>query len=309
MLDSILVVFAQVVTLFLLMGVGFFLARKKKFTEHGITECTYLLLYLVAPCIIIDSLQVDRDPTLTHSVILCSVATVGLYLLYILLSLPTFRKQPPKTRSVLQFGAVYGNLGFMGIPLIQAVLGQQAVVFVVFVLAIFTVTYWIHGVFIMGGPSALSLKSAILNPGVIPLIIALPLFLTGWQLPGMLNSAVSFLADLNTPLAMVVIGAQMAHSKNLLSIFRQPQLYAASAFRLILCPVVTALVLLPLHMDPLLYSTMVILAGAPTAGVTSMFAQRFEQDIPTGAQLVSLSTLLSVITLPLCAALAQALSR
>ena len=151
MLDRILVVFSQVVTLFLLMGVGFFLAKKEKLTQHGVTECTYLLLYLVAPCIIIESLQVDRDPALTHSVLLCSAATVGLYLLYILLSLPTFRKQPQKTRSVLQFGAVYGNLGFMGIPLIQAVLGERAILFVVFVLAIFTVCYWIHGVILMGG--------------------------------------------------------------------------------------------------------------------------------------------------------------
>ncbi|MBM6870146.1 AEC family transporter [Pseudoflavonifractor phocaeensis] len=308
MLERIWVVFSQVITLFLLMGVGFFLARKNKLTSHGVTECTYLLLYFVAPCIIIESLQVDRDSQLTHSVLLCVAASVGLYLLYILMSLPTFRKQPPKTRSVLQFGAVYGNLGFMGIPLVQAVLGDDAVVFVVFVLAIFTVTYWIHGVFIMGGPSALSLKSTFLNPGVIPLLISLPLFLTGWRLPSMVNSAVSFLADLNTPLAMVVIGAQMARS-DLLSIFRQPRLYASCAFRLLLCPAVTALVLLPLHMDPLLYATMVILAGTPTAGVTSMFAQRFEQDTPSAAQLVSLSTLLSVVTLPLCAALAEALTR
>lgn len=308
MLDRILVVFSQVVTLFLLMGVGFFLAKKEKLTQHGVTECTYLLLYLVAPCIIIESLQVDRDPALTHSVLLCSAATVGLYLLYILLSLPTFRKQPQKTRSVLQFGAVYGNLGFMGIPLIQAVLGERAILFVVFVLAIFTVCYWIHGVILMGGRDSFSLKNAILNPGVVPLFIALPLFITGWRLPSMVNSAVSFLADLNTPLAMVVIGAQMARS-DLLSIFRQPRLYTASAFRLLLCPVITALVLLPLNMDPILYATMVILGGTPTAGVTSMFAQRFEQDTPTAAQLVSLSTLLSIITLPLCAALAEILSR
>ena len=158
----------------------------------------------------------------------------------------------------------------------------------------------------MGGKGAFSPKKIVLNPGVIAVAIGLPLFLLRLRLPGPLYNAVGFVGDLNTPLAMVVIGAQMSRA-DLLSTFRGKELYAASAVKLLLMPAVTALLLLRLHLDPLFYSATVILAAAPTAGITSMFAERFGRDSARAAQLVSLSTLLSILTLPVVGVAAQIL--
>ena len=307
MLDYFLTVLSQVVTLFLLMGVGFVLGRLGKVGGAGISQFTFLLLYIVAPCVVLETMQADVDPALLPRLGEALVLTLGLYLCYSAAVLPFFRRTEGPTRASLRFGCIYGNVGFMGLPLAEAVLGSEALIYAVLTLVVFNVYSWLHGVVLMGGRSALSPRSALINPGTVALVLGLPFLLTGSHLPGGAQAAVSFLADLNTPLAMVVIGAQMA-AVDLAAILRQGKLFAASALRLVVLPLLTALILLPFGLDPLLYCTMVILSGAPSAGLTSMFAQRFGQDTATAAQLVSLSTLLSVVTLPLTAVLAQQLS-
>ena len=103
---------------------------------------------------------------------------------------------------------------------------------------------------------------------------------------------------------MVVIGAQMAQT-NLGAIFRSARLYLAGAVRLIVFPALVLLLLLPMKLDPMMYAAYVILAATPTAGATSIFAQRFQRDTAAAAQLVTLTTLLCILTLPCFAALAQ----
>lgn len=307
MLDYFLTVVAQVITLFLLMAVGYVLGRLRRLDSEGCAQLTFLLLYVVMPCVVLDTMQVSTDTKLLMEMGEALVLTLALFLCFSVMALPLARKAPSATRASLQFGAIYGNVGFMGLPLAEAVLGSDSRIYVVVGLVVFNVYSWIHGVLIMGGKSALSPRKAILNPGTISLFLGLPFLLLGLRLPGSLSTAVGYIADLNTPLAMIVIGAQMS-AVDLPATLRHARLYIVSAVRLVIMPVFTALVLLPFHLTPLLYCTMVILAGTPTAGTTSMFAQRFGQDTGSAAELVSLSTFLSIVTLPLVAVLAQQLS-
>ena len=117
----------------------------------------------------------------------------------------------------------------------------------------------------------------------------------------------SHLGNLNTPLPMLIIGGQMAHT-DLRLVFRGKKLYAASAVKLIGLPVLTALALLPFRLDPVIFTALVILSGCPTAGVTSLFSQNLGKDTGVAARQITLSTLLCIITLPLTAVLAQFLA-
>ena len=307
MTDYLLVVAGQVLTLFLLMGVGFVLFRRGRLNGIGLSQMTHLLLYVVTPCIIINSLQADWDSALLHSLALGAALLVMSYLIYALLVLLLFRHREAGERAVLRFGSMYGNCGFMGLPLVAEVLGEGALIYAALCVVCFNVSSWVHGVALIGGRQAASVKRALINPGVLSLACGLPLFLLRLRLPSVIGSAVSFLADLNTPLAMVVIGGQMAQA-DWASTFRQRRLYGAAAVKLLLLPALTALLLLPFHLDPTMYSTLVILAATPTAGLTAMFAQRFERCPGAAAQLVTLSTLLCILTLPLFAALARMLA-
>ena len=307
MLQNILIVAGQVATLFLMMAVGFLLGKLGKLTSGGLSQMSFLLLYIVSPCLIIECFQVEATPALLRELGTGAVVTFACYAVYVALSQLLFRRQAQDDRDSLRFAVVYGNIGFMGVPLVQSILGADAMIYGALSLVAFNLLSWTHGVVVMGGRKALSPRKVILNPGVIGLAVALVLFLGHVTLPSPVGNAVSFLADLNSPLAMVVIGAQMA-SANLGQIFRRPVLYASSAVRLAAVPALTAVCLLPLGLNPALYCASVILSAAPVAGTTSMFAQQFGRSTVTAAQVITLSTLLSIITLPVFAALAKSLS-
>lgn len=307
MLQNLTSVAGQVATLFLMVAAGFALVKLGKFTKETLSQLSFLLLYVVGPCLMIESFQVESSPELLQDLGVSALVTLGLYVVYILISLCLFRRQGPDQRDVLRFGVVYGNCGFMGLPLLLSILGPQALIYGALALGIFNVSTWTHGIVTMGGRRFLSVRSALINPGIIGLAIGLLLFFTQIRLPSPVGNAVSFVAGVNTPLAMLVIGGQMAGA-NLGQVIRRPILYASAGIKLLLIPAVTTVILLPLHLSPMLYCTCVILAAAPTAGVTSMFAQRFERDTATAAQSITLSTLLCILTLPLFAVLAKELS-
>ena len=308
MLENTLMVAMQVLSLFLMMGVGFFLTKKKAFTELGVGQMSYLLLNIVTPCIIVDTLQTDVDPALLRNIGFCACACVFLYGVGIAVSALFFRRRREDTRIPLQFGVIYNNTGYMGLPLVKAVLGDEALIYAAIAVVVFNVAVWTHGAAMMGGREAMSVKKALLNPGTIGLAVALPLFLLSIRLPSFLGSAVHSIGSLNTPLAMVVIGSYMA-SANLKQTFLQRDLYLAAVLRLLFIPGIMMAALWPLHLDRLVYVSCVVLASAPTAGVTTLFSSRFRRDSVCAAQLVTLCTILSILTMPVFAALAELLAK
>ena len=297
---NLLVVAGQVVTLFLMIGVGYVMARQGHLSQQTLGQMSHLLLYAVLPCLLISSIQIQPSPLLLRNMGLILAVTAGYYVVFCGLLPLVFRRSPEDTRATLRFGTVYANTGFMGMPLIQAVLGDEAVILAVMANVTYNLAQWTHGVALMGGRDRMSLRQAVLNPGTVSLFIGMVIFFSGFRLPTVVETAVEYIGDLNTPLAMVVIGGQMA-STNLADTFRRKELYAASGLKLVVIPAITALALLPLRLPSLVYSAAVILSATPAAGSTSILAQQFHRDPGTAAQLVSLSTLLSVLTLPVAA--------
>ena len=307
MLDALFVVGGSVLTLFLLMAVGFVFGRLDLLSDSALSQMSRILLYVVIPCIMITTFEVERTAEVDRLLLAAFAALAGTYALYILGSGLLFRGQGPDQRGILRFASIYGNVGFMGLPLIQSTLGGPAAMAAAMSLVVFNAVAFTHGVVLIGGKGGLSAGKLILNPGALGLLAALTLYLTGWRLPGPVNSAVGYLGSLNTPLPMLIIGGQMAHT-DLPAVFRDKKLYAASTIKLMGLPVFTALVLLPFRLDPVIYTAMVILSGCPTAGVTSLFSQNMGKDVGLAARQITLSTLLCIVTLPLAAVLAQLLA-
>lgn len=306
MLGNFLVVTQSVLTLFLIMGVGYVLVKLGILASSTLPQLSKVLLYVVAPAIMIDCFQVERTPELDRQLLVAGVALTGTYLLYMVLGQLYFRKSPAQERGILRFSSIYGNTGFMGLPLIGAVLGDRALMVTVIGVGVFNVATWTHGVACIGGKEYSSLKKAVLNPGILSFLVAVALFAAGMELPGPVGDAVTDLASLNTPLAMLVIGAQMA-SADLKEVFTNTKLYLVSVLKLLVMPVITILVLLPFHLDGMIVTTLVILSGCPTAGSASLFCQMLGRDSTLAAQQVTLSTLLCIVTLPLVTLMLQLL--
>lgn len=306
MLPNILLVASQVLMLFLMIAVGWFCAARKILTKDGADQLSRISLNIITPCVIIDAIQRDRDPQVLAEMGISIAVGAGTILLGTALTALLFRRKPAEERRVLRFAMSYPNSGYMGIPLVQAVLGDGAVLYAASFVIAFNVVLWTFGVRLMGGRKEVSLRSALVNPGTVSFAIGLVLFALNWTLPGPLGGAVTLFAGMNTPIAMLAIGVFIAFT-DLRQCFRRAELYGACAVRMIVIPAAVLLVLrvLPLP-NPSMTTALIICASAPTAAATSMFASRYRLDTGLASQLVTLCTLLSIATMPVFAALAQA---
>ena len=308
MINDLLTVGGSVVTLLLMMAVGFLLARKKLLSPAALTQLSTILMCVVNPTLIINTfLDETCDGPTMRSLLMAAVVLIGIYVLQGLLMLLFFRRQPEEDRGVSRFASIYGNVGFMGVPLIQSVLGSAGMLTTVVSLGVFNIAIWTHGQKLIAGKGKTSLKKVFLNPGVIGLVIALILFVSGLKLPGPVRSAVGYISGLNTPLAMIVIGAQMA-AVNLPELLRDTRLFGVTAVKLLLIPTVTMVVLLPFGLDPMIYTAVVILSGCPAAGASSLMCQMAGRDAAYAARLVTFTTIFSIVTLPVVSAVAKLLA-
>ena len=307
MWHEIQVVGGSVLTLFLMMAVGFFMAKRGMLTQQTLSQMSTLLLYVVAPAIIIDTfLQQQPTPDTLRELLIAAGVMVGTYVLNMVLVQLCFRRSAEGVQGILRFASIYGNTGFMGIPLILAVLQGEGMLLTVTSLAVFNICVWTHGMLLIGGKDEVSVKKGLLNPGVVGFGLAILLFLLQVPVPDPVMEAVGYLGSLNTPLAMVIIGAQMA-AVSLPSLLKDGRLYLVSALKLLVVPLITMAVLLPFHLAQPTFLAAVILAGCPVAGITSLFAQKLGKDAPLAAKLVPLSTLLCILTLPVVTLAARAL--
>ena len=305
MVESFLVVAGQVATLFLLIGVGFVLAKLGVLTPEGTSQMSTLALYVVTPCIMTRSFETQREPGMVGTLGIFLAAYVLCTLLGILLAQCCFRKEPLDRRGPLRFGAAYGNNGFMGLPLVMSVLGSEAAIFGAVSAVGLNILLWTQGFHTMGGK--VTLRSALVNPATVGTAMGLTLFLTGWRPPAPVDNTISFLADLNTPLPMIVLGAQMAGA-DLRTAFTNRRLYLVAAVRLVAAPLIALLVLLPLRLEPMSYCACVVLCAVPPAGATAMLGQKVGPDTALAGQTVSAVTLMSMLTLPVFAVAARQLS-
>ena len=303
-----LTVLNQVIILLLLMALGVILTKKNIFTEAGVKSMTDLVLLFVTPCVIIKSFIREFDPSTLKAILISFAAAVAVHILFIAVSLLLCRSKDIARRRVLRFGIVFTNCGYMSLPLQEAVLGADGVLYGASFIAIFNLIVWSYGITQMSGNTKyISPKKLLFNPGIIGLLVGLIIFLCSIPVPQVIAAPIGYLAALNTPLPMLIIGYHLAHS-NLLKALKDTECLIAVAIRLILLPLLAigGLYLCGLRGD--LFVSVVIAACAPTAAITTMFSAKFNQATELSVNMVSLSTVISLITIPLLVTFAQTIA-
>lgn len=288
------IVLRQTVLMFLYMGIGALLFHRRLITKEGSRSLANLLLYVVLPCVVVKSFCVDRaDKSLTEFLV-SLLAAAAVLLLAMAAAHLLYRRSP-----IDDFGAAFSNAGFMGFPLVTAVLGSDAIFYAAGYVALLNVMQWTYGqALISGDRSFLSSVSVLKNPIVLSLVVGLILFLFQIPLPSLVTDALGTLAGLNTPLAMVILGVYLAQT-DILTLFTDPHLYLVSAARLLLIPILTmiALQFLPGRYEAIA-TTLLIVAGAPVGSNVAVYAQKLGKDYAYAVRIVCLSTILSILTMP-----------
>lgn len=298
MLHSFLIVFGQTLSLFIMIAVGFGMYKAKRITDTGAAQMTDLLLYAVTPCVVINAFNRPFDPQTARSIGVFAAVGAVFMVVSIIIGSVVYRKGNEDSRTVQRFAAAFSNCGFMGIPLAGAVCGEMGTLYSSIFVVLFNLFQWTYGFAMMSGEK-LSLRKAFINPCVLGLIAGLPVFLLSVKIPSPVESAVSMLAALNSPLAMIVIGTHLAKA-DFISTLKDTRCYFNSALRLILMPaVIMPMIIAVPWLDSTQIVTLAVMFGAPVAASCALFATKFQRDSTLASRMVAMSTLFSMATLPI----------
>lgn len=301
-MEIVSLLFRQNVIMFLYLCIGYILYKKKVITAHGSGEIGRLLLHVIMPAAIIKSYIKDYSGEMLAGFLVSFGAALFALLLAMFISRLVFRRRS----AIRQFGAAFSNAGFIGIPLVQMTLGEEAVFYVASFVAILNILQWTYGVFIMTGDrTQISLKKITTNPIAVSLAIGLLLFFLPVKLPAIVTGVIGTLASMNGPLAMIVLGAYLAQVP-LKELFTDRLTYLCAAVRLILIPVLTmlCLFLIPEGFGTVRLAVM-LAAAAPVGSNVAIFAQIYDKEYTDAVKDVCLSTVLSILTMPVVIGLAN----
>ncbi len=304
-MNTVLTLITQTLTMFLLAGVGYCLFRSGKITPEGNKVLGNLLIHIALPCVIINSFIVERTVERMIGLLVSALGAAVILTISILCSRIFFKKDP-----IGHFAAAFSNPGFFGIPLILSSIGNDGVFYVAAFIAFLNLLQWTYGVAVMTGKKGtLSLKAVLKAPFMIAIIIGLLLFFTAIPLPGIITKTLGYIKELNTPLAMFTVGVYLAQT-SIRKMFVRKSLYAISAVRLLVVPII---VLLLMCLVPESWHDMklalLLAAACPVGSNVAVYAQLHGKDYPYAVETVIISTLLSIITIPVITYLAQLLWR
>ncbi len=295
----------QVLILAILVLVGYFGDKTKLYPEKTARACNDLLFYIITPAVVINSfLNVEFNAQnakgFLGAVIIATVYHGGVALL-----LPLLFKKSGEDRPIFRFATMYGNVGYMGLPLTQAVAGDLGVFYCSAVVAVFNIFAFTHGITVMQKTKEkLNLKKLLINPGTLGIFIGLPLFLLKVQLPQVLATPIQYIGSLNTPMAMLMFGTYLANT-DLLEMFRRKENYLVALLKLLVLPLSALGILSLLGVRGPLLLTSAIFAAAPTANNTVMFSAKYDRNTGTASKICGFTSVLSILTMPICIALAN----
>lgn len=301
-MELMVVLLKQLAIMFILMGVGLCLFKSGKITMQGNKELGSVLLYVILPCAIVNSYMSVEYSIGKVCGLLWSFRAAALSLgLAILVSRASFGNR----HKIEHFGTAFSNAGFMGIPIVQAVVGTEAVFYVAAYVALLNILQWTYGVVVMSGSKeAVSVKRLVTNPVILSMAAGVFLFLVHAPVPAVIRSAVAYLAGMNAPVAMVVMGVYLAqmHVKEL---FAEKYAYISAGVRLVGIPLLTiaALGIIPARYQDIRLATLMA-ASAPVGSNVAIFAEINGLDYARAVKGVCLSTIFSIFTMPVIVGLA-----
>ncbi|MBO5312517.1 MAG: AEC family transporter [Clostridia bacterium] len=282
---------------------GFLLVKSKLIRSDGIHNFAKLLMYVCSPMLVIYSfLQVDFSLSLLGKMLFAFAFSMLVMLLVVFLFFVIFKKKSNDARyRIYNLATVLPNCAFMGVPILQAVLPNypEAVAFsVMFSLSLNIVSWSVGSYVITRDKKYISIKKILVNPQTISLLVAIPLFVIGVNLPSQLDSMITLLAKMSTPLCMLIMGMRLATTP-IKGIFNKPMQYLIILIKQMIIPLIVFLILLPLPIDDGMRATMYIIFACPVASVILSFAEMLGEGQETAANMVLLGTSLSAITIPI----------
>ena len=318
----------SVITLFCYLFVGFIL-RKTKLVDTSFSKfLSVYVLYVAQVALFVHGFFVDFDAKILKGVAFVFSIAVVIHAVAYFLVLGLFKNAPEKIRSVLRYAIVFSNAGYMGIPVISDILGDEYAIYATFYIFVFNIfNFSIGRLIYTNDKKYIKIKEIIINPAVIPLTIGFIIFITGaggWVLDcvevgnttlvtagvNIFYTVLTTLKNTVAPASMIVIGCRLAEIE-FKGALKDKYLYPYLSMRHFVVPFISWLFMKLLSLAGILsadisvvvMSIVLVLNSTPSAASTTIFAELFSGDARYSGKLVAISTLLSVVTMPVVALL------
>ncbi|MDO5559752.1 MAG: AEC family transporter [Oscillospiraceae bacterium] len=313
-----LTILNQAVIMLILIIAGIICYKIKMITVRGTKEMSSIILQVVNPVVIFLAYQRDFETALLSGLVKCVFLSALAFAAALILSYLLVRGKEGSDKNIERFACVYSNCGFMGIPLVNAMLGLEGVFYLTAFVTVFNLLVWTHGVMQMSGVKSMkSLVCAVRSPAVIAIFAGLATFIlrafvsqgvSDMLTDNIIMKALGYIAELNTPLAMIVAGASIAQI-NIIGALKKPRIYYIAFLRLLLIPCIIAALLSLIKADFIQILTVTVAMSAPTATMVTLFAIRYEKDYLYASEIFAFTTIISVATMPLIVALSNFLNQ
>ena len=311
---SITVVLQQMVIIFILIGIGMILYRSKMLSEETSKQISGIIINVTNPALLICSAFDDGPKVSLRELSIAFVTYAAVFALLIVIGflIPCLLRVPKRLHYTYQMLTIFGNVGFIGIPLASAVLGSESLIFVSIFNLLFNLLIYTFGVSMLQRAAAGQAADAdsiprhnstsgrlqkLVNAGTISAVFTIVFYLGDFHVPVVISSTLSYTGRATTLLSMLVLGvsvAQMAPK----DIFSHPRLYLFTLLRQILVPIGCVLLLRGLIDNKLILNTMLLMVAVPAANMPLMIAKQMDMDTESISQGIILTTVLSLVTVP-----------
>ena len=299
---DIMVVFQTMLKLFLLLVLGFVLFKCHIFDEYTNKKISALIVNVASPMLIISSIAgvEGNDKSI---VFLMIGAGILMYIGFIILGKIINRifPFPKKDWPVYECMVVFANTGFMGYPVLLDVFGQEAVFYASLIHMAFNFFVYTYAILCLTKSDDSEFKlnfKQLLTPGIVLIFIGILIYLFDMQLPSVLMDTINSIGSLTAPLSMMMIGSSLAVYP-IKDSFTDWRSYVFAFVRLIIVPFVTMIVCRLLHINPYYANITIITNAMPVGSMVLMLATQYNANVKIVTKNIVVSTLLSVITIPI----------
>ena len=265
-------------------------------------KVTKLLLNITMPAMTLGAVAISEELPDISTLLGILEAAAAFYGISFLLAafVPRLLGGTPLQRSVWRFALCFPNVGFIGIPVCTAFLGDEAMIYAVILILPFNlISYSLGPLMLTGGFQNFSLRE-MLSPAVVSSALALVMTLLRIRPPQLVGECLNFVGDITVPMSLLIIGSLLAGT-SIRAVLASPRLWIMTALRLVALPVLLALALRPLNLGAMAVNVAILQMAMPVAANGSMLAMEYGGDVQTMAKVTFLTTLCSLVTVPVLA--------
>lgn len=293
----------QILSLFLIMLIGYVLRKRNVFDDAANVRFTRLIIYVSLPAQIIKAFVVNQGIVSNQEVLLMFGISLLVYMLYAIIGILFILmfRVPSEKKGTYLFMMMFGNVGFMGFPLTEALLGEEALIYAVIFNVIFNLLVYSIGILMISKQEEefrFPIKK-LLNMPLISAVLSIVLYFGRIQLPEVVIQSLDFMGNMTTPVAMLILGSTIA-GMPWKELFDEWRIYIFTAFKLLVIPVIVIGILkfVP-NMNPLIHGSLILLSATPVATNTTMLAIEYGGDMKLSSKGIFFTTLLCMLTIPL----------